>query len=53
MVLGNKHINEELKIRINNEDIKKIRETKFLGIYIDFNLNWKKHIENVSNKVSE
>ena len=31
-----------LKIRINNEDIVKVSETKFLGIYIDFRLNWKK-----------
>ena len=42
MVFGNKHINETLKIRINNEDIVKVSETKFLGIYIDFRLNWKK-----------
>ena len=41
MVFGNKHINEALKIRINNEDIVKVSETKFLGIYIDFRLNWK------------
>ena len=36
MVFGNRHINEALKIRINNEDIVKVSETKFLGIYIDF-----------------
>ena len=53
MVFGNKHINEALKIRINNEDIVKVSETKFLGIYIDFILNWKKHIQNISNKVSK
>ena len=35
MVFGNKHINETLKIRINNEDIVKVSETKFLGIYIE------------------
>ena len=29
MVFGNKHINEALKIRINNEDIVKESETKF------------------------
>ena len=46
-------INEALKIRINNEDIVKVSETKFLGIYIDFRLNWKKHIQNISNKVSK
>ena len=42
MVFGNKNINEELKIRMNNKDIIKGRETKFLGIYIDYMLNWKK-----------
>ena len=42
MVFGNKHIIETLKIRINNEDIVKVIETKFSGIYIDFRLNWKK-----------
>ena len=30
MVFGKKHINETLKIRINNEDIVKVSETKFL-----------------------
>ena len=53
MVFGNKHINEALKIRINNEDIVKVSETKFLGIYIDFRLKWKKNIQNISNKVSK
>ena len=43
----------EYKIRIKNEDIVKVSETKFLGIYIDFRLNWKKHIQNISNKVSK
>ena len=38
MVFGNKHMNEALKIRINNEVIVKVSETKFLGIYIDFRL---------------
>ena len=31
MVFGNKHINEALKVRINNEDIVKVSETKFFG----------------------
>ena len=53
MVFGDKHINEALKIRINNEDIVKVSETKFLGIYIDFRLNWTKIIQNISNKVSK
>ena len=43
MIFGNKHRNEALKIRINNEDIVKVSETKFLGIYFDFRLNWKKN----------
>ena len=33
-----KHMNEALKIRINNEVIVKVSETKFLVIYIDFRL---------------
>ena len=36
-----KHINEALKIRINNEYIVKVSETKFWGIYIEFRLNLK------------
>ena len=39
MVFGNRHRNEALKIRINNEVIVKVSETKFLGIYMDFRLN--------------
>ena len=53
MVFGNKHINEALKMTINNRNIVKVSEIKILGIYIDFRLNWKKHIQNVSNEVSK
>ena len=31
-------------IRINNETIERKSHTKFLGVYVDENLNWKEHV---------
>jgi hypothetical protein len=36
----------------DNKRIKEVLTTKFLGLQIDNNLNWKKHIEYVNPKLS-
>ena len=41
MVFGNRHVN-------NNTHV-----TKFLGVYIDYRLDWKRHIDHIINKVSK
>ena len=39
-------------IRLNGQDIKHVNECKFLGIYLDTHLTWKRHIERISAKIS-
>ena len=35
-------------VSLNLNDIKRIRSVKYLGIYIDENLNWARHIQHLS-----
>lgn len=41
------------KLSIENIVIKRENITKFLGVYIDENLTWKTHIENIGTKISK
>ena len=43
---------DEIKIRIGDNEIKRVKTTKSLGIVIDENLAWKENIDNLSVKVS-
>lgn len=40
-------------IRYGDKNIRETDHTKFLGIWIDKNMNWKIHIENVCKKLSQ
>ena len=42
----------ELNIQIDGNGIEEVSHTKFLGVYIDNKLNWKKHISYIYGKVS-
>ena len=42
MLFGNRHVNNDIKIRIDMEEIEKVHVTKFLGVYIDYRLDWKR-----------
>ena len=37
---------------LNSNDIKQIRSVKYVGIYIDENLNWAHHIQHLSLKLA-
>ena len=37
---------------IDNEVLEKVPVTKFLGVYIDENLDWTEHIDFVKKKIS-
>ena len=50
MLFGNIHVNNDIKIRIDREEIEKVRVTKF---YIDYRFDWKRHIHHIINKVSK
>jgi len=41
-----------LIINYQNQEIKEINHTKFLGLQIDQSLNWKKHIETIIPKLT-
>ena len=41
-----------LEIRINGQLVERVTEFNFVGLTIDEHLNWKSHIQKVSNKVS-
>jgi len=43
--------NEDIKLVINNTEIEKVRSCKYLGIYIDDELNWHVHIDYIFNKL--
>ena len=47
-----KGVIDHLDIFIDRRPIDKVKYTKFLGVYIDEKLNWKKHISYISGKVS-
>ena len=46
MIFQNKNNNiQTLTLKIDNIDIEQVMYFNFLGLIIDTNLNWKKHIE--------
>ena len=49
---GLKSRNEDLDLKIRNNELEIIQKTKYLGVQIDNSLNWKEHIKTVSTKVS-
>ena len=44
---------ETLKIKINGEEIKEAKSTKFLGVLVDDCLNFKCHIDHLVHKLSK
>ena len=45
ILFGNRKVHSDLYIKIHNNKITRVSETKFLGVWIDEKLNWKKHVE--------
>ena len=43
ILFGNRKVHSDLDIKIHNDKITRVSETKFLGVWIDEKLNWKKH----------
>ena len=43
---------EQFDIYIDGYSIERVKHTKFLGVFIDDKLNWKKHISYISSKIS-
>ena len=43
--------NHNLSVKINGQPIEQVKNTKFLGLYIDDELTWKYHRHQVVNKI--
>lgn len=52
MLFGGKRTNTEVKLNLNNVEIERVYETKFLGVIIDDKVCWKPHIKYVKQKLS-
>ena len=52
MVFSNKKSQVDIKLTIDCNEIDRVEQTKFLGVIIDKNLDWSKHISYISGKVS-
>ena len=49
-----RNVNSRLfDVKMDNKNIERVSYTKFLGVYIDENLNWKEQVKDVSCKVSK
>ena len=54
MIFSNKKCDyNHCKISINGMDITRVFVIKFLGVHLDFQLNWSKHISIITNKIAE
>ena len=54
MIVSNKkHVKEDFCVTINNTQLLKCDQYKYLGVVIDKNLNWKQHVEYISTKISK
>ena len=51
--LYNKFINLNLSIEINNQKVELVEEMKYLGLIIDRELKFKKHIDYISKKIGK
>ena len=41
------------KLILNNTTLERVNSIKFLGVILDENINWNRHIELVENKISK
>ena len=48
-----KKLASEIELKLNNEPLTNVEDTKYLGVIIDKNLSWKSHIQMVNTKISK
>ena len=51
MIFTKQNVPKDIEVSINNHNIERVFLTKFLGVFIDCNLNWKDQILHVRKKV--
>ena len=52
IVFGKYNKRDNIKLYIDTNEISRVNDTKFLGVYIDSQLSWSKHIDITCNKLS-
>ena len=53
IITNKKHVNfDEMKLEIDGSEIERVEVFKYLGVYIDHKLIFKKHIDNIVKKVA-
>lgn len=52
MIFGNRKINSEVNVMIDNIVIERVFETKFLGVILDHKICWKPHVKYVKTKTA-
>lgn len=53
IIFGNREINTEVKLRIDDAEIERVFETKFQGVILDHKLNCKMYINHVTLNIFE
>uniref|UniRef100_A0A8C6LUY9 Reverse transcriptase domain-containing protein n=1 Tax=Nothobranchius furzeri TaxID=105023 RepID=A0A8C6LUY9_NOTFU len=53
MIFSNTNSNDEILLNIDEINIKRVQEVKYLGVIIDEKLSWKLHINSVKTKISK
>ena len=53
IVFGNRKLHDEVTLKIDDVEIERVAENKFLGVIIDKKLNWKTHIKYIKSKISK
>ena len=53
MLFTNKRVERKINIRAKNTTLEQKTECKFLGVIVDENINWKSHVNHVTNKISK
>ena len=49
---NDKDYEQDINLRLSNENITRVSSTKFLGMIIDHKINWQDHINHTKNKIS-
>jgi len=52
MCFNQQYIQDPIQVLLNNTIIQEVKDTKFLGIWIDYNLTWEKHVQCLIEKLS-
>ena len=52
MCFNQQYIQDPIQVLLNNAIIQEVKDTNFLGIWIDHNLTWEKHIQCLIEKLS-